>query len=198
MDVVREKEVIGALSDDELRESRDRSCHSALETSRGCSMRACSLDEDLNSSHHLTAREMRVRERLVCFLAQRMCRDDVFLFLHFQYTLAGDECQSLKTRTWLHLRLVKKEFWEIRFKRLHTHVVLWNSTSSIIHVLLLVYRRRHHDNLTFAFKGELSGQHLWAWSERRRASKSGACRGRAERSPGYTETHNEIMPQPTV
>ena len=58
MDVLREKEVRGTLSDDILRESRDPSCHSALETSRGCPMRACSLDEHLNSSHQLTLREM--------------------------------------------------------------------------------------------------------------------------------------------
>ena len=60
MDVVREKEVGGALSDVTLRESRGRSYHSALETSRGCPMRACSLDEDLNSSHQATAREMSI------------------------------------------------------------------------------------------------------------------------------------------
>ena len=58
MGIFREKEVGGGLSDDILRESRDRSCHSALETSRGCPMRACSLDEHLNSSHQLTLREM--------------------------------------------------------------------------------------------------------------------------------------------
>ena len=158
MDVVREKEVGGALSDVTLRESRGRSYHSALETSRGCPMRACSLDEDLNSSHQLTAREMSiftagrnlparassgihlfmsdVTERhfllalslsllkfslslkfvdvfanvLSVFLEQRMCRGDVFLFLHFEYILPGDDqvgylrrpCQSLKTRTWFH------------------------------------------------------------------------------------------------
>ena len=48
----------GALSDDILRESRDRSCHSALEIGRGCSKRAHSLDEHLTSPHQLTAREM--------------------------------------------------------------------------------------------------------------------------------------------
>ena len=57
------------------------------------------------------------------------------------------------------------------------------SSSSTLHVLLLMYKRRHHNNLTFAFKRELSCEHLWAWSERRRASKSGSCRGKSERSP---------------
>ena len=71
------------------------------------------------------------------------------------------------------------------------------SSSSTVHVLLLTYRRRHHDNLTFAFKSELSCEHLWTWSERRRASKSGSCSGRSERSRRATQrdtqTHNEIM-----
>ena len=43
--------------------------------------------------------------------------------------------------------------------KLHRHVVLLPDTSLgqlFFHVLLLVYRRRHHDNLTFAFRSEQS------------------------------------------
>ena len=68
-------------------------------------------------------------------------------------------------------------------------------SSSIIHVLLLVLRLRHHESFTFAFQSELSCEHFWSWSEEEGHPRVDHAEEGLNDPPscdatGYTEMHN--------